>query len=145
MLVDTYTHCSEAVVALTNTGSYRAPNQVIKACAQCCSTKILHHMFNSHQPQQDSQQRLPCWTGKGLLIFNHRHIASPLSLTSKKLLTPLVSRKPKEEHLRKISNLWNTRACKRCILNPLSVLHESKDLSRLAWLRASPRKWVFKA
>jgi len=103
-------------------------------------------MLNSHQPQQDSQQCLLCSTGKGLFMFNRMQIASHLSLTSKQLLTPLVSRKPEaEEHLMKISNPWKTRGCKRCTLSPLSDLHDSKDLTRLARSRASPRKRVVKS
>lgn len=108
-------------------------------------SKKTHYMLNSHQPQWDSQLCLLCWTGKRLFIFNHMQIASHLNLTSKKLLTTLVSRKPEEEDLRMISNSWNTRGCKRYILNPVSDLHERKDLTGLAWSRASPRKWMVKA
>lgn len=109
------------------------------------SKKIPHHMLNLHQPQWDSQQCLPCWTGKGLFIFNHMQIASHL------LQGPDLQEAANTSCQQKA---WRRNSGTREIIPEIPgaargcfkshYLCETKYFTRLTGSRASPKKCMVK-
>lgn len=141
----TYTLCCEATITFTkNTGSYRFPNHQ-GLCTSCPrkyhTTCLIHISLNGiHSTAYLAEQ------GKdySYLITCRLQAISCKDLTSKKLLTALVSRKPEGETVKEDKQSLKYQGLQEACLKS-HYLCESKYFTRLTWARASPKKCMVKA
>lgn len=142
-----YTLCCEATITFTtNTGSYRFLNHQGLCATSSCPRKyhttcLIRISLNGiHSSAYFAEQ------GKdySYLITCRLQAISCKDLTSKKLLTPLVSRKPEGETVKEDKQSLKYQGLQEVNFKS-HYLCESKYLTRLTWSRASPKKCVVKA
>lgn len=142
-----YTLCCEAMITFTtNTGSYRFLNHQGLCTTSSCPRKyhttcLIRISLNGiHSSAYFAEQ------GKdySYLITCRLQAISCKDLTSKKLLTPLVSRKPEGETVKEDKQSLKYQGLQEVNFKS-HYLCESKYLTRLTWSRASPKKCVVKA